>query len=200
MLRKRIEVTGYVQGVGFRPFVYRLAKSYELSGFIKNQNGKVIIEVQGDADSLQSFIKDLSEKKPAISKIHSLIEFNIPLLSNEVDFRIVESEVIQDQFSEILPDIAICDDCKRELLDKNDHRYYYPFINCTNCGPRYSIIHGHPYDRINTTMNQFRMCKHCYQEYNEPINRRFHAEPIACHECGPIYISVSIDEYNEHSN
>ncbi len=198
MLRKRIEILGYVQGVGFRPFVYRLAKYYDLSGFVKNQNGKVIIEIQGNANSIEYFLIDLFQKKPRISRIDSIIKFDIPTKSKEYDFYIIESESIPNEFSEILPDIAICEDCKKELLEENNPRYFYPFINCTNCGPRYSIIHNHPYDRINTTMNYFKMCEHCSQEYSDPENRRFHAEPIACHECGPIYISVSVHELNQN--
>ncbi len=198
IIRKKIELKGYIQGIGFRPFVYKLAHIYSLSGFVLNEGGKVSIEIQGEANQIEGFLKDLLEKKPKLSKIDSIEMHELIVKNNEKDFIILSSRSIENEFSDILPDIALCEDCKKELLDPNNPRYFYPFINCTNCGPRYSIIKDHPYDRINTTMNEFLMCEDCKKEYNDPFNRRFHAEPISCHRCGPVYIVVSKEEYQNN--
>ncbi|MCS7204106.1 MAG: carbamoyltransferase HypF [Leptospiraceae bacterium] len=193
--RRRIEVYGYVQGIGFRPFVYRLAKNHQLTGFVLNDYGKVIIEVQGKEENIINFIDDLQQKKPSLSQITKIKIEEKELQESESEFKIQKSnEDNAKAFSDILPDIAICDDCKHELLNPHNERYFFPFITCTHCGPRYTIIENHPYDRIQTTMAVFDLCENCQEEYHNPEDRRFHAETIACHQCGPIYILLSKKE------
>jgi len=177
----RISVKGIVQGVGFRPFIYNLAKNYNLKGFVKNTSDGVIIEVEGEG--ISEFIRSIQNKCPPLARIDS-IETKELLLKGCEDFIIIDS-VDDGRFTLVSPDISICDDCLKELLDPSDRRYLYPFINCTSCGPRYSITKKVPYDRPNTTMSVFNMCPRCLSEYNDPANRRFHAQPNACHECGP---------------
>ncbi|MDI6728562.1 MAG: carbamoyltransferase HypF [Thermodesulfovibrionales bacterium] len=181
MSRFRISIKGIVQGVGFRPFIYNLAKGLNLKGYVKNTSDGVIIEAEGE--SLNEFLQSIQNKCPPIARIDSIKTDELPLNGYE-DFIIIES-IDTGRFTLISPDISICDDCLKELLDPSDRRYLYPFINCTNCGPRYSITQRVPYDRPNTTMSVFDMCPQCLLEYNDPINRRFHAQPNACHECGP---------------
>lgn len=192
--RKKIEIEGYVQGIGFRPFVYRLANEYHLTGFTFNQSGKVIIEIQGEEENISFFLKDLELKKPKLSKINSILIIDVPIKKEE-KFNIKDSQKINLISSDILADISLCEDCKKELLDFSNRRYLYPFINCTNCGPRYSIIFEHPYDRIHTSMNEFSMCKDCKDEYQNPQDRRFHAEPNSCPNCGPKLFLISKQEY-----
>ena len=183
--RLRILVSGVVQGVGFRPFVYRLAKEAELDGFIRNTSSGVCIEIQGkDPAKLSSFQVALRENAPPLARISSVEAAEIPPLERG-DFSILDSEKDGAVQTMVSPDFCICEDCKRELLDSADRRYGYPFINCTNCGPRYTIIERIPYDRPGTSMKHFRMCGDCQAEYDEPMNRRFHAQPNACSECGP---------------
>ncbi len=197
--RKKIEINGLIQGVGFRPFIYQLAKKLNLTGFVLNQSGSVLIEIQGDNDRIQKFIELLHTEKPELAKIEKIhIKDIMPVA--EDDFQILESKKIHNEFSEILPDISICEECKKEILDPDHPRYLYPFTNCTNCGPRFTIIFDHPYDRIHTTMTQFEMCDFCKSEYKNPVNRRFHAEPISCHNCGPqllLYESRKLVNLNE---
>lgn len=181
MSHLRILVKGIVQGVGFRPFIYNLAKGLNLKGYVKNTSDGVIIEAEGE--SLNEFLQSIQNKCPPIARIDSIKTDELPLNGYE-DFIIIES-IDTGRFTLISPDISICDDCLKELLDPADRRYLYPFINCTNCGPRYSITQQVPYDRPNTTMSVFDMCPQCLSEYNNPLNRRFHAQPNACHECGP---------------
>lgn len=176
-----IRIKGIVQGVGFRPFVYNLAKGLNLKGYVKNTSDGVIIEVEGE--SLNEFLQSIQNKCPPLAKIDSIETKELPLKGYE-DFVIIQS-VDDGSFTLISPDISICDDCLKELFDPSDRRYLYPFINCTNCGPRYSITQRVPYDRPNTTMSVFDMCPLCLSEYNDPLNRRFHAQPNACYECGP---------------
>jgi len=180
---KHIRVYGIVQGVGFRPFIYRLAKKYNLKGWVLNTSSSVEIEVEGEEDSIKAFINDIQTKKPPLARIERIetedIHFN-----NFEDFIIKESKE-DSGYQLISPDIAVCSDCLRELFDPNDRRYRYPFINCTNCGPRFTIIEDIPYDRKNTTMKKFKMCRDCEEEYNNPMDRRFHAQPNACPVCGP---------------
>ncbi len=184
MKRYRLKITGIVQGVGFRPFVYRVAIEEGLRGFVKNNSSCVIAEVEGDEKKLDRFLQKLRVKNPPASRIDSIeIQELGPVLYR--DFRIIHSGSDSRRDIVIPPDIAICEDCKREVLDPSDRRYYYPFINCTNCGPRYTIIKDLPYDRVSTTMNEFEMCDICRREYEDPMNRRFHAQPNACPECGP---------------
>lgn len=179
--RAKIEVKGIVQGVGFRPFVYNLATSLGLHGYVTNTSDGVTIEIEGD--EVKGFVERLRSEAPPLSKIVELRVFDLPPEGFR-GFSIIESRD-NGRFTLISPDVSICDDCLRELYDPHDRRYLYPFINCTNCGPRYSITRSVPYDRPNTTMAVFEMCSDCYREYNDPGDRRFHAQPIACPSCGP---------------
>jgi [NiFe] hydrogenase maturation protein HypF len=180
-----LKIQGAVQGVGFRPFVYRLATELDLKGWVNNNAQGVAIEVEGNASKLNLFQERLQQEKPARSQIHSIIsEWKEPL--NYQTFEIRESSNnSHKKTAVILPDIATCDDCLREIFDAANRRDRYPFTNCTNCGPRYSIISALPYDRHNTTMHDFQMCADCEAEYHNPLNRRFHAQPNACPRCGP---------------
>ncbi|NOY64799.1 MAG: carbamoyltransferase HypF [Nitrospirae bacterium] len=177
----RIRIKGRVQGVGFRPFVYNLAKALNLKGYVKNTSKGVYIELEGE--NIKEFLDKLTSDPPPLSRIES-VSIEESTLSDYRDFSIHESEE-EGSFTHISPDVSVCNDCLRELLDRDDRRYLYPFINCTNCGPRYSITMSLPYDRPNTTMGIFRMCPDCEREYNDPSDRRFHAQPNACPVCGP---------------
>ena len=183
-IRRRIEVSGIVQGVGFRPFVYRLASAHGLAGSIANTPAGVTIEVQGPQDGIQSFLAGLQQDAPPLSRITGLTVREKACIS-ERDFRILASYQNEEPRSLVSPDVATCDDCLRELFDPHDRRYRYPFINCTNCGPRFTILRHVPYDRANTSMAAFTMCPACQAEYDDPLNRRFHAQPNACWNCGP---------------
>ncbi|MGE0431559.1 MAG: carbamoyltransferase HypF [Planctomycetota bacterium] len=181
--RARLTVTGVVQGVGFRPFVFRLATSLGMAGFVRNDGGRVVVEVEGRREALAWLIPRLRSDAPLHAAINDVAcEWIAPLGARE--FRIAESAA-SDGGMFVLPDLAICDDCRRELLDPADRRYRYPFIVCTQCGPRWSIIDDLPYDRARTSMRGFAMCAACRAEYDDPASRRFHAEPIACPDCGP---------------
>lgn len=173
-----------MQGIGFRPFVYRLAKKLALSGFVKNNMSGVRIEAEGEEEALEKFLIKIQKDKPNRAIISSL-EFSLLDEIGFADFAIIESESLGNLNVLIQPDIAPCEDCLREMLDPGDRRYLYPFINCTNCGPRYSIIESLPYDRQNTSMKHFSMCEKCKSEYENPNDRRYHAQPIACPKCGP---------------
>jgi hydrogenase maturation protein HypF len=182
--RVRIRISGAVQGVGFRPFVYRVARELGVSGWISNDPAGVIIEAEAQDDVLARFAERLRFAAPPHAVIHSLdVETLDPQHSRE--FCIRESAGGGARTAVVLPDIATCDDCRDELLDAADRRAGYPFINCTNCGPRYSIVRALPYDRVNTTMAGFTMCDRCRGEYRYPLDRRFHAQPNACPVCGP---------------
>jgi hydrogenase maturation protein HypF len=182
--RFKVRVTGVVQGVGFRPFVFRLASELGLSGYVMNASGSVEIEVEGEEQKLHLFTERLRSEAPPLSKIASMEVYEVePLL--ESGFRIVSSEATLHPRPVIPPDVALCSECLRELSDPKDRRFLYPFINCTNCGPRFTIIFRLPYDRPNTTMARFKMCELCEHEYHDPANRRFHAQPNACPSCGP---------------
>ncbi|KAA0257992.1 carbamoyltransferase HypF [Deferribacter autotrophicus] len=179
-----INIQGIVQGVGFRPFIYRLANELGISGCVKNSTKGVEIEANVDNEELlKLFINKIRKEAPLLSHI---VEINYEEIEEKHfhGFKILHSEKRND-ITFVSPDAAICDDCKRELFDTNDRRFLYPFINCTNCGPRYSIIEKIPYDRVNTTMKVFEMCDDCRKEYNQPDNRRFHAQPNCCLLCGP---------------
>ena len=182
--RLQIVIEGIVQGVGFRPFIYREAKSFGLKGYVLNTSDVVNIEVQGDESNLEAFISQIKIKSPPASKINKIYVKEIPL-KDEYDFRIEDSLIKSPQRIYLPKDLSICKECLNELFNPDDRRYLYPFINCTNCGPRYSIIEKLPYDRKNTTMLDFPMCEECLKEYNDPITRRYHAEPNACEKCGP---------------
>lgn len=182
--RVRINITGVVQGVGFRPFVYRLAAKWNLCGFVRNLNGRVEIEIQGDYLSIDNFLNELATDAPPLSRIEEL-DFEVIELGSENSFKIESSSAGTSGKKFLPPDAATCQDCLEELFDPDNRRYRYPFINCTNCGPRFTIIESLPYDREATTMRSFKMCALCQSEYNDPSSRRFHAEPIACSSCGP---------------
>ncbi len=179
-----IHISGIVQGVGFRPFVYNLASRLELSGWVRNTSAGVDIAVDGPQEALDEFVRALRDEAPPLSRID---EFSASLgkPSGFRGFEILHSETIPDAFQPISPDVAVCGDCLRELFDPRDRRYRYPFINCTNCGPRFTIIQDIPYDRPKTTMSRFPMCPDCAREYADPADRRFHAQPVACPVCGP---------------
>jgi hydrogenase maturation protein HypF len=181
--RTRIRITGVVQGVGFRPFVFRLSKDLGLKGFVQNSGAGVVLEVEGAIDPAL-FIQRLSSEAPPNARIERVETETLPL-KKYFDFVILESVGPGAEPPLISPDISICDDCTGELFDPANRRYRYPFINCTNCGPRYSIIQGLPYDRPKTTMAGFNMCAECRREYDDPLDRRFHAQPNACERCGP---------------
>jgi len=188
MKRIRIKIKGCVQGIGFRPFVYRIATQLGLKGFIKNTFDGVLIEVEGKEYLLDEFIKKLKRDKPYLA-IYHFFEFSEISLKYNKEFKIIKSEKKGERESFILPDIATCKLCIEEIFNKNNKRYLYPFTNCTFCGPRFSIIEDLPYDRNNTTMKLFKMCESCREEYNNPMDRRFHAQPNACPNCGPkIYL------------
>ena len=180
----RVHISGVVQGVGFRPFVHKLARRYNLRGWVRNTSAGVEIEVDGEQDVLDSFVKSLSDEAPPLSRVDEFTTSFRPA-SGFRSFDIIHSEAVEGAFQPISPDVAICDDCLRELFDPHDRRYRYPFINCTNCGPRFTIIKDIPYDRPKTTMATFAMCPDCEREYTDPANRRFHAQPVACPVCGP---------------
>lgn len=182
--RYRYRVNGLVQGVGFRPFVYRLATSLQLAGTVGNNSDGVTIEVEGDAEALKTFRQKLQTELPAIARITRSETEQIPV-TFEKSFVILASEHGDTASALISPDLATCDDCLKELFDPQDRRFRYPFINCTNCGPRYTIVERIPYDRPNTSMKLFPMCRECQKEYDNPTNRRFHAQPNACPVCGP---------------
>jgi len=182
--RLTISLFGTVQGVGFRPFVYRIACENNLTGFVKNRGGIVKIEAQGSAENLNNFTRELKEKPPKASNIVHAESAEIAIIEDELSFEIIKSESAENSFTPP-SDIAMCERCRRELFDKNNHRYRYPFINCTECGSRLTIIKSAPYDRAQTTMAGFAMCDDCKREYENPLNRRYHAEPIACEKCGP---------------
>ena len=186
MIRQRWHVTvrGAVQGVGFRPHVYRLATELGLSGWVSNDPAGVHIEVEGAEEKLASFLERLESEKPPPAVIQN-IESAAAEVVGDSGFTIRASTTEGLRTTLILPDLATCGDCLRELFDPADRRYRYPFLNCTNCGPRFSIILGLPYDRPNTTMRHFVLCKDCAREYEDPDDRRFHAQPIACPRCGP---------------
>jgi hydrogenase maturation protein HypF len=181
----RIRIEGLVQGVGFRPFIYRLASHYSLNGWVVNQTDGLSLKVEGPAAIMPYFIDDLRSKAPVASLIEAItIDPDLP--EGLMNFSILASQDLTDETSEISPDIAVCSDCINDLT-LQPHRVNYPFINCTNCGPRFSIIRDFPYDRGNTTMKPFTMCHTCEKEYTEILDRRFHAQPIACNSCGPHY-------------
>jgi hydrogenase maturation protein HypF len=183
-LRLRVTIRGAVQGVGFRPFIFRLASELGLSGWVSNSRQGVVIEVEGNQHKLENFLLYIDKEKPPRAFIQSLeSSFLDPI--GYASFEIRQSEDSGEKTALVLPDIATCPDCLREIFDPANRRYRYPFTNCTNCGPRFTIIESLPYDRPNTTMKSFAMCLDCRAEYHNPANRRFHAQPNACPSCGP---------------
>ncbi len=182
----KITVTGIVQGVGFRPFIYRLSQKHKLKGSVTNTTEGVLIYINAsDKSTLHSFISDIRTKKPPASFIEEINSEEVPHRDLK-RFKIEKSRETKEKFQLISPDIATCSKCIEDLNNKEDNRrYYYPFTNCTNCGPRFTIIKKMPYDRPNTTMHKFTLCQDCSEEFGSPINRRFHAQPNACKKCGP---------------
>jgi hydrogenase maturation protein HypF len=180
----RINVRGVVQGVGFRPFVYQLAARHHLHGWVCNTSEDVKIEVEGEAGDIERFLRGIREQAPPMSHIESITAVTGDPAGHE-KFEIRESITEEGKYQLVSPDIATCPDCLKEIFDPADRRYRYPFTNCTNCGPRFTIIADIPYDRPNTTMRSFRMCPECQKEYDDPLDRRFHAQPNACPICGP---------------
>ena len=187
MARVKVKVTGIVQGVGFRPFIYRIAVKNGLNGYVRNRgDAGVEIVLEGEENSIESFLRDLREKKPPLAQIYEVTSSPLKGKNRYDAFTIHRSsERAESSGSVVPPDMAICDECLRELRDLGDPRHDYFFITCTNCGPRYTVIERLPYDRENTTMRDFPMCSLCRREYADPLNRRFHAQTIACPECGP---------------
>ncbi|UCD00094.1 MAG: carbamoyltransferase HypF, partial [Phycisphaerales bacterium] len=185
--RQRVSITGRVQGVGFRPAVYRIARSLGMSGVVYNDTKGVTVELQGAEERIAEFLVRLQSgaDKPPLAEIKSCCVVDIPLVKAEDDFVIKTSDLGGTPQSQVTPDMATCPECLAEMADKDDFRYGYPFINCTNCGPRYSIVRNIPYDRPNTTMSVFEMCRKCAAQYTDVSNRRFHAQPVACAACGP---------------
>ncbi len=184
--RVHIRIQGIVQGVGFRPHVYRLAIEHQIHGWVRNQADGVEIEALGQVDDVAAFVEELSTKAPPLARIVHQELRDLPYQDQDISgFSILESQGSQPRVALISPDVCVCNDCLKELLDPSDRRYRYPFINCTNCGPRYTIIGDLPYDRDKTTMAAFSMCADCFREYHDPGNRRFHAQPNACWHCGP---------------
>jgi hydrogenase maturation protein HypF len=186
-VRQRFTVTGVVQGVGFRPFVHRIATQLGLAGFVGNDSGAVFLEVQGERARVDEFGRRLRAEAPPLARIGAVTVADVAVgaQATAFGFRIVPSRTIAGERTPIPPDVAVCDDCVGELFDPRDRRYRHPFVTCTNCGPRFTIIRELPYDRPATTMSAFAMCDRCAAEYHDPANRRFHAQPIACPDCGP---------------
>ena len=180
-----IQVKGIVQGVGSRPFVYRLAKKYLINGWVLNATEGVTIHAEGESKLLDEFVNELHMNPPAAAKVKELDLDEVPLEDCETFEIRTSDDAAANQTTLVSPDLATCDDCLTELFNPNDRRYRYPFINCTNCGPRFTIIDSLPYDRPATSMGGFKMCPQCADEYADPLNRRFHAQPDACWECGP---------------
>ncbi len=183
MERRRFRVQGVVQGVGFRPFVYGLARRLELTGFVLNDGSGVVVEAEGAGESLDRFATALRAEAPPLARVDAVVADRIPVAGSEA-FTIAASAATVG--SALIPaDVATCEDCLRELFDPADRRFRYPFVNCTQCGPRFTIVRRVPYDRPNTTMADFPLCDDCRREYEDPADRRYHAEPIACPDCGP---------------
>ncbi|HIQ06428.1 MAG TPA: carbamoyltransferase HypF [Anaerolineae bacterium] len=194
VIARRIHVNGIVQGVGYRPFVYRLAHELDVTGWVRNSSTGVDIEVEGEAEAVMAFVEALTAQAPPLARVQRVDVHPIsPNGFREFTIRYSHS---QAGFTLVSPDVATCPDCLRELFDPTDRRYRYPFINCTNCGPRFTIIQALPYDRPNTTMRVFPMCAECQAEYDDPLNRRFHAQPNACPACGP-EVTLEIGQWKQ---
>lgn len=202
-MRMKIEVTGIVQGVGFRPFVYRTAVKNRLNGYVKNKgDAGVEIILEGKEQAIETFLKDLKTEAPPLAQIYDITKRKLKGKDEYQGFTISKSSSEAEHAGSIIPpDIAICDDCLRELGDPKDPRYNYFFITCTNCGPRYTIIERLPYDRENTTMRDFPLCGFCKKEYKDPLNRRFHAQTVACPKCGPkAYLTTNQGKPVQHKD
>ncbi|MFP5298654.1 MAG: carbamoyltransferase HypF, partial [Actinomycetota bacterium] len=183
-IRRRLSVEGTVQGVGFRPFVFRLAERYGLAGFVRNDGDGVTIEIEGEPVSVRAFQEALVAERPPLASIAAIREERIVPVGDD-RFEIRASGTLAGRRTDVTPDAAVCEECIAEITDPADRRFRYPFTNCTNCGPRFTIVERIPYDRANTTMRRFEMCSDCAGEYHDRSGRRFHAQPIACPACGP---------------
>ena len=183
-IRRKVEVSGIVQGVGFRPYIYRLARENHLAGTIRNTSSGVSIEIQGEKPAVDAFISRLPREAPPLARITDIVTVDL-VCNGDCDFRIIASHAEETVRTLISPDVATCDACLHEMFDPRDRRYRYPFTNCTNCGPRFTIVYDIPYDRPRTSMAKFKMCAACQAEYDNPLDRRFHAQPNACWDCGP---------------
>lgn len=181
---KIVKVKGIVQGVGFRPFVYNLCKKLKINGWVNNDDEGVNIALEANEFLIEEFIKQLKTYSPPLAVIDSLKILDKEF-ENFNDFQIIESKNNSNKTTIISPDISICQDCIDDINDENNFRYNYALTNCTNCGPRYSIIKTVPYDRVNTSMEKFTLCPLCQEEYTDPTNRRYHAQPVCCEKCGP---------------
>lgn len=202
-MRLKVRVTGIVQGVGFRPFVYRTAVKNGLKGYVKN-TGDACVEIllEGSEKAVSMFLRDLQEKKPPLARIHEVTVTELKGEDEYLEFKIQKSSDEKELSGSVIPpDIAICNECLNELRDKNNPRCDYFFITCTDCGPRYTIIERLPYDRENTTMHNFHMCGFCQSEYRDPLNRRFHSQTVACQKCGPrVYLTNCRGEVIPHKD
>jgi hydrogenase maturation protein HypF len=192
VVAKKIKITGLVQGVGFRPFVYKHALKYGIYGWVENRNDGVVIHAEASNEKLDLFLNTIPEYAPLASSINSIIATETSF-ENFTDFTIKKSESVSQDVTEISPDIAVCDDCLKDIKTQ-ENRIDYPFTNCTNCGPRFTIIKDLPYDRQKTTMEPFKMCDKCAKEYTDIMDRRFHAQPVACSNCGPEYQLIFRDK------
>jgi hydrogenase maturation protein HypF len=189
--RRRFRIVGIVQGVGFRPFVYGLARAHRLDGFVLNDGAGVVVEAEGQPAALDAFATALRTEAPPLARVEAITAEPLPV-SGDAGFTI-EASAATGRSALIPADVATCDDCLRELFDPEDRRYRYPFVNCTQCGPRFTIVRAVPYDRPNTTMAAFPLCAECRREYEDPVDRRFHAEPVCCPACGP-RLSLPVEE------
>jgi hydrogenase maturation protein HypF len=195
LVRKHLRITGRVQGVGFRPFIYRLARQFELTGIVCNDPAGVSVEAQGHADQLNNFIAAIRNRAPAAAAVREVVETLLRPCEAEDGFTIVTTQTAGAPTTEITPDLALCPDCLADIRNAHDtHRHGYALTNCTNCGPRYSIVRNIPYDRRNTTMAGFTLCDSCREEYENPGDRRFHAQPNACRKCGPRVSLVLVNQ------
>jgi len=202
-VRLKIKIVGIIQGVGFRPFIYRTAVKNQLKGYVKNRgDAGVEILLEGKESDIHTFMRDLKEKKPPLAQIHEIITTELKGKNEYATFSIHKSSNETELSGSVIPpDIAICDDCLKELRNPKDPRHEYFFITCTNCGPRFTIIDMLPYDRENTTMRDFPMCSFCLKEYKDPLNRRFHAQTVACPKCGPkAYLTTHKGELVKHKD
>ncbi len=185
MIETHIKITGIVQGVGFRPFVYNLALQYDLKGFVNNNESGVLVVVQGDEKRIDTFFNMLKTNPPPLAKIDEIHRETMEIKEYFKSFNIVQTQIQNSKTSFVSPDISVCEECIEDINNPNNFRYNYALTNCTNCGPRYTIIKTVPYDRVHTSMSAFPLCPICQKEYNDPTNRRYHAQPICCPTCGP---------------
>ena len=193
-----IKVEGLVQGIGFRPFTYRLAKKYDLNGYVRNMTDGVEIFIEGKKSAIEKYLSSLKTDAPVTAEIQKIITHDISP-GNYSSFDIIDSEDLNSNITRVSPDIAVCENCLHDMKTQS-HRLNYPLINCTHCGPRFTIVRDLPYDRPNTTMNEFEMCEKCRSEYENILDRRFHAQPIACNTCGPKYRLYYHDKIIEDLN